>query len=515
MPSATRFILKDSPELLRGLVDENRLQGRSYSPEYAQQPGGIKAAEVALGLQFSCLAITDDKPDTLKNVAKANPWQQVAMELLTGSPAAAHQPLSHILKDKYALETDHFINVRGLSSAGHLLDTQGYIAHNDSLIVLAFRCTTSGIDWLTNLSTTTSAWEIDEDLAQGHSGFCSACCGLSLCVSSGAAKPRVHTGFYNNLLATIPILQKYIDPLLARGQPPRTLYVVGHSLGAGIATLAACYFLLEQERYDWQHLSHKLRVVTAGGPRAATAQMQEVIESRVKELNSANGSLGRNKVIFARVVRDKDMVPTVPPEIMGYRHIPEQMVFLTKEDSQGKSRILINPNPKNVVSKRKMKKLVEEHPKLLGSGLDPDDASWTNEPTREGTDKNDDDDEDSSDGKPDPTDPALAAVDQEIKGSSSTDSKFLMIPRHLRDHMPQFYLHPLQAQLLQDQTSQIYLDPVMANLLQQGSSSLEKQQQQRQDDDVVVKPVSDVHSGNGIARFFRFRHPKEPTSTSS
>jgi len=394
MPSAARFVMKDSPEVLRALVDKKALQGRSYSPEYAQRPDGIKASEVALGLQFACLAITDDEPDTLKKVAKANPWQQVAMELITGSPSAAHQPLSHILKDKYALECDHIINISGISSAGHLLDTQGYIAHNDSLIVLAYRCTTTAADWLTNLTTTTSAWEIDEDVEQGHSGYFSSCCGFGVCDSSGAAKPRVHTGFYNNLLTTIPLIQKYIDPLLAPGQPPRTLYVVGHSLGAGIATLAACYFLLERERYDWGHIPHRLRVVTAGGPRAAASQMQEMVDCRVKELNKTRS----DKVVFLRVVRDKDVVPTVPPELIGFRHIPQKMIYLTKEDSQGKSRILINPNPTNIVSKRKMKSLLKQHPTLLGSSdFDyTENSSWTNEPSVVGSDLGSDGTDDDS-----------------------------------------------------------------------------------------------------------------------
>ena len=508
MPSAARFILKDSPEILKSLVDESRLQGRSYSPEYAQQPGGVKAAEIALGLQFALLAITDDNPDTLKNVAKANPWQQVAMEMLTGSPTAAHQPLSHILKDKYSLETDHHINVRGLSPGGRVLDTQGYIAHNDSLVVLAFRCTTSGLDWLTNLSTTTSAWEIEEDTAKGHSGYFSACCGFAVCDASGAAKPRVHTGFYNNLIATIPLIQMYIDPLLAPGQPPRTLYVVGHSLGAGIATLAACYFLLERERYPWENNQHKLRVVTAGGPRAATAQMQEMIDWRVKEVNSDHRNpLGKNKVIFARVVRDKDVVPTLPPELLGFRHIPETMIFLTKEDSQGKSRILINPNPKNVVSKRKMKKLVEEDPRLISSGIDPEVGSWTNAPSVDGSDPGADGDDDSIDDITDAKEASPGVDGDKIPATSSIDSQFRMIPRNVRDHMPQFYLNPVHAQLLQEQTPQIYLDPALAHLLQQsGSATLENQQKQQVEEKVAESPTK---TRKGFGRAFRFRHQKD------
>jgi predicted lipase len=127
------------------------------------------------------------------------------------------------------LTVDTIIDISGVTPGGHPLDTQGYIAHNDEVIVLAYRCTTSLKDWLTNLNTTSSDWEIEEDLAQGYSGFLSGLEGL--CCTGGEYKPRVHTGFYNNFLASAPSIQKYIDPLLKPDQPPRKLYVVGHSLG--------------------------------------------------------------------------------------------------------------------------------------------------------------------------------------------------------------------------------------------------------------------------------------------
>ncbi len=44
------------------------------------------------------------------------------------------------------------------------------------------------------------------------------------------------------------MIKEYIEPLLAPEQPPRMLYVVGHSFGAGIATMTACYFLTEFNR---------------------------------------------------------------------------------------------------------------------------------------------------------------------------------------------------------------------------------------------------------------------------
>ena len=93
-----------------------------------------------------------------------------------------------------------------------------------------------------------------------------------MCCNDGQHKPRVHTGFYNNFLVTVKHIQQYILPLLEDGKP-RKLYVVGHSLGAGIATLATCYFLLE---HDWntKFAHHELVSVTAGSPRTSMSSMK-------------------------------------------------------------------------------------------------------------------------------------------------------------------------------------------------------------------------------------------------
>jgi predicted alpha/beta-fold hydrolase len=86
-------------------------------------------------------------------------------------------------------------------------------------------------------------------------------------------------------------MRQYIDPLLADDQPPRTLYVVGHSLGAGIAMMVACYFIMEPHFPTiWRNnkLQHKLRVVTVGVPRACCQSMQERVDAVLRELRPTN-----------------------------------------------------------------------------------------------------------------------------------------------------------------------------------------------------------------------------------
>mmetsp|Transcript_21779 Transcript_21779/g.47520 ORF Transcript_21779/g.47520 Transcript_21779/m.47520 type:complete len:491 (+) Transcript_21779:64-1536(+) len=392
------FILKDSPP---DLIDAASVkpQGRKYNKEIAEsQPGSIKIEDVVQGMKYASLAITDDKEGTLAKVGKSNPWHIDALKIITGSEEEAHKPLTHILNHHMNLTVDAIIDISGVTPGGHPLDTQGYIAHNDEVIVLAYRSTTSLKDWLTNLNTTSSDWEIEEDLAQGYSGFLSGLEGL--CCTGGEYKPRVHTGFYNNFLASAPSIQKHIDPLLKPDQPPRKLYVVGHSLGAGIATLASCYFLLE---HDFAALPHKLVSVTAGSPRACQNSMREVIEAKLSALRPLD------KAVMCRLVRDADVVPTVPPSFLGFKHIGK-LVFISDSGD-----ILINPKLKNVVTEKQIKGLVEENPEIK-----------------------------------DEVEEIAETRDESETSMSSTLKSYARIPKPFRDHMPQYYLDPLLVMFEKD-----------------------------------------------------------------
>lgn len=385
-PKAKVLVLKDSPPEIIANADVPP-KGRTYATDYSKQPGAVTAEDLLLGTKLACIAITDDKEGTLKKVGKTNPWQIQALTIITGSVEEAHKPLTHILKEHFDLTCDTIIDVQGLKG-GHFHDTQGYIAHNDEIIVLSYRCTTSGFDWLTNVSTTSSAWEPDEDIGQGHSGSCS--CFDFLWKNDNGPLPRVHTGFYSNFICSGPMIKQYITPLLAPDQPPRKLYVVGHSLGAGVATVACCYFLTS---FNWAELPHKFVTVTAGSPRAVQVRMQERIQEIMKELRPLD------KAVIARIVRDKDTVATVPPEILGFRHL-DKLVYISKD-----GRILVNPNldSKEVVDEEVMEQILAK------------------DPTFDSTSEN------------------VDSVEEKTK----YDKMISKIPAPFRDHMPEFYLEPL------------------------------------------------------------------------
>ncbi len=270
---------------------------------------GEALEEVCQGMMLAELAITDCKKDTLRKIMKTCPWHLEAMKYITGSEEQSHMPLSIILQqDMNGLLLDCELDIGGITKGGHFLDTQGYIAHNDEMVVVSFRCTTSAFDWLTNLNTTSSAWELEEDMAQGFSGLCSGF--DDIYCTGGTYKPTVHTGFYNNFLAALPTIKHHVDPLLKTYERPRKLFVVGHSLGAGIATLAGCYFLTE---YNWNEIPQQLVIVTAGSPRACCESMKDIIDEK-RQLYS-------DKCRMYRIVKGNDVVTSVPPKIFGFRHL--------------------------------------------------------------------------------------------------------------------------------------------------------------------------------------------------
>lgn len=397
------FVLKDSPPEVIA-ASQVSPKGRTYSKEFSEKPGAVQIDEVVLGTKLACVAITDDEEGTLAKVGKIMPWHIEALTVITGSEEDAHKPLSTILSTHFDLKLDKFIDISGFAGR-FFLDTQGYIAHNNETIVLAFRCTTSAFDWMTNITTTTSEWEPEIDIPQGHSGHFS--CMSGLCCED-EYKPRVHTGFYNNFLATAPLIKKYIDPLLAPDQPPRKLFVVGHSLGAGIANMATCYFLLH---HDWAQLPHKLVCVTQGSPRSVQGSMRDLIQEQMQKLRP----LG--KAVICRVVKGSDVVASLPPAMLGFAHL-EKLVYITKSGD-----ILINPafDESHMISDTELKKF-----KLYD---DDNDATEDND-TTSGSEARD------------------VEETKEVKPvKSKYERKVHRIPRVVRDHMPDFYLKPLMALL--------------------------------------------------------------------
>jgi len=330
-------------------TEGKKKQGRMYSTKYAKKVGGLRVDEMIYGMKMAHLSCTDDGEDHLK-VPKPSPNCMAAMEHLVGGddPATTCMlPLSQILKEVFGLNLDCWIDESGIRK-GRPVDTQAFIASNDSTIVLSFRFTTSVMDWLANLTFHHSEWEPDEDLEQGHAGWCSQYWGwFTKVCNPKKAKPRVQTAYYNNFIYVIPMIQKHIiEPLLSNdSQTPKKVYVVGCSLGAAMSQIAYCYILeklyhkLLQPEYK---AVERLISVTAGCPRVGDRKFVDATMERIRTLRSA----GLDRAVICRLVYNKDIVPHAPLNVMSFRHM-DKLVYITK----GGEYVLVNPDLSKIFSK--------------------------------------------------------------------------------------------------------------------------------------------------------------------
>lgn len=95
--------------------------------------------DVIQGMKYASLAMTNDQKGSS---LKVDSWHMDALKIVIGSADdAAQKPLTYLLKEHLDLTCDTIIDID--ATKGGELDTQGYIAHNDKVIVLAYHCTTS------------------------------------------------------------------------------------------------------------------------------------------------------------------------------------------------------------------------------------------------------------------------------------------------------------------------------------------------------------------------------------
>jgi len=228
-----------------------------------------------------------------------------------------------------------------------------------------------------------------------------------LCCVQRAKMPRVHTGFYNNFIATLKLIKEHVEPLLAPDQPPRKLYIVGHSLGGGIATLATCYFLLH---FDWHTLPHSLVSVTAGSPRVCGKVMQSQVNDRLQYLKGS-------QVSVYRLVKGKDVVATLPPAFTGFYHVGEAVTIEDDGHIKFHSVEEKNESKDRSVEGRSLNKTRSQMKDMVTTIKVPEE---TNEKVEN------------------------EKVDR-VFGKMSYDEFMAKIPAPIRDHMPDFYLKPLFA----------------------------------------------------------------------
>lgn len=153
---------------------------------------------------------------------------------------------------------------------------QGFLAWTSDVAMVTFRGTESTADWLSNIHLTTRTLP-----------------GVG----------RVHAGFLGQFRALQPELEHLLD-----AQPQLPLLVTGHSLGGGIAALAAI---------TWAATRPVRALYTYGQPAVAKDASGAAVIGTTLE--------GR----YHRLVNDADIVPRVPP---AYCHAGQLLHF----DGQGR-----------------------------------------------------------------------------------------------------------------------------------------------------------------------------------
>ncbi|KAF2653939.1 alpha/beta-hydrolase [Lophiostoma macrostomum CBS 122681] len=159
-------------------------------------------------------------------------------------------------------------------------DVTGYVAvdHTNSLVVVAFRGSSSVKNWFTNL-----------DFKLTNTDLCDGC--------------TAHNGFWQSWVDSRDDILGAIKNYKT-AYPGYKLVSTGHSLGGAIATLSAAQ--LRHDGYD-------VALYTFGAPRIAGTKLSSYIT------NQPGGNY--------RVTHWNDPVPNLPPIAMGFVHVsPEYYI---------------------------------------------------------------------------------------------------------------------------------------------------------------------------------------------
>jgi V8-like Glu-specific endopeptidase len=144
---------------------------------------------------------------------------------------------------------------------------QGFLAWTADLMLVSFRGTESAADWISNLNVSTRTIP-----------------GIG----------PVHAGFLGQFQALQPELER-----LMRAWPSLPLLITGHSLGGGIAMVAAA---------SWANSRTVLALYTYGQPAAAKGNAASAINTILSSR-------------YHRFVNDADIVPRVPPLYQHAGHL--------------------------------------------------------------------------------------------------------------------------------------------------------------------------------------------------
>jgi pimeloyl-ACP methyl ester carboxylesterase len=170
----------------------------------------------------------------------------------------------------------------GFAGCSALIDrdvgTAGYIVEGNDIIVVVFRGTENELDWKTNVNARFVA-------LQGGT--------------------RVHTGFFQAYWPIRDVMFEIVKRVIKA--KPRPVYITGHSLGGALALMATAEFANDEDATVRDCVA---ACYTFGCPRAGDASFDNYV-----------------KAPLYRITNGVDLVPAVPPALLGYRHVGDTRYF--------------------------------------------------------------------------------------------------------------------------------------------------------------------------------------------
>ncbi len=155
----------------------------------------------------------------------------------------------------------------------------GYIAEFEDRIIICFRGTSGLEAWLTDFK----PYPLDSD--------------------NQCSRGYIHDGFYDAWANFKPVIDQYFRDSLGLSSSDFSLcskqvFITGHSRGGALASLCARHFAKNRKL--------SVRLVSFGSPAQGTEQYQIECDSL--------------PIQHSRIVNHRDIVPTLPPHALGFRH---------------------------------------------------------------------------------------------------------------------------------------------------------------------------------------------------
>jgi len=184
---------------------------------------------------------------------------------------------------------------QGFTACKGLIDrdvgTAGYVVDGSDIIVIVFRGTEDTLDWMTNVNARFVA-------LQGGT--------------------RVHTGFFQAYWPIRDVMFDFIREALK--EKLRPIYITGHSLGGALALMATAELANDEDATVRDCIA---ACYTFGCPRAGDSSFDLYV-----------------KAPLYRITNGVDLVPAIPPAILGYRHVGDTRYF----GKSGTSPVRRSPN---------------------------------------------------------------------------------------------------------------------------------------------------------------------------